>query len=293
MPSRLKLHSALFTVALLFSLNYLISKLGMREFSPLTFAWLRILGASIILAVIARNEPELSREDRRRVAGWAILGVVINQSLFLAGLALSTVQVAAILITTIPVFALGAAIAAKQETASWPHIAGIALAGAGALLVVGGEGFHGTWRSFAGAVMLILNCMSYALYLVVSKPHMSRLSARRVVARMFAVGTVILLPVAAWPMSRERWAAISPQAWLALALVIAGPTVGAYLLQAWALRHADSSSVAVYTYLQPVLASVLGAIFLGERLRGIVLVAAAMIFAGVFLATVRSRAAAA
>lgn len=288
--SRFRLHGALFTVALLFSLNYLISKLGMREFSPLTFAWLRILGASVILWLIARNEPELSRGDGRRVAGWAILGVVINQSFFLAGLALTTVQVAAILITTIPVFALAAAIFAKQETASIKHIAGIALAGAGALLVVGGEGLHGSWRSFAGAVMLILNCMSYALYLVVSKPHMARLSARRVVARMFAVGAIVLLPVAAWPMSQERWSAISPQAWLALGLVIAGPTVGAYLLQAWALRHADSSSVAVYTYLQPVLASLLGVFVLGEQLRGIVIIAAVMIFAGVFLASAPSRA---
>ena len=289
MPSKLKLHSALFTVALLFSLNYLISKLGMREFAPLTFAWLRILGAAIILSLIARNEPKLSREDARRVAGFAILGVVINQSLFLAGLALTSVQVAAILITTIPVFALAAAIFAKQETASMPHIAGIALAGAGALLVVGGEGFQGTWRSFAGALMLILNCMSYALYLVVSKPHMGRLSARRVVARMFAVGSVVLLPFAAWPLWNEQWGAISQQAWLALGLVIAGPTVGAYLLQAWALRHADSSSVAVYTYLQPVLASLLGVIFLGEHLRGIVILAGLMIFAGVFLATATSR----
>ena len=248
-------------------------------------------GAAIILNLIARNEPALSAEDSRRVTGFAILGVVINQSFFLGGLALTTVQVAAILITTIPVFALAAAIVAKQETASAARIAGIALAGAGALLVVGGESFHGTWKSFAGAMMLMINCLSYALYLVVSKPHMARLSARRVVARMFAVGTVILLPIAAWPMARQEWTQVSPRGWLALALVIAGPTVGAYLLQAWALRYADSSLVAAYTYLQPVMATLLGVAFLGETIRGIVIVAAVMIFAGVWLATVSPRSA--
>jgi len=66
--------------------------------------------------------------------------------------------------------------------------------------------------------------------------------------------------------------------------VILGPTVAAYLLQAWALRHADSSMVAAYTYLQPVLAGILGAIFLGERIRSMVVLAAAMIFSGVWLA---------
>jgi drug/metabolite transporter (DMT)-like permease len=284
MPSSVRLHAALFTVAFFFSANYVISKLGMREFSPMVFAWLRIAGAAGILAAIARGEPPLLGDDRRRVAGFAILGVVINAPLFLLGLSLTSVHVAAILITTIPVFALAAAIVAGRERASSYRIGGIALAGAGALLVVGGEGFHGTWRSILGAVLIVINCLSYALYLVISKPAMARLSARRVVARMFAVGTVVLLPFAAIPMMRQDWHALSPGAWLALALVIAGPTVGAYLLQAWSLRYADSSLVAAYTYVQPVLATLLGALFLAETLGPIVIAAAALIFSGVWLA---------
>ncbi|HEX2121877.1 MAG TPA: DMT family transporter, partial [Thermoanaerobaculia bacterium] len=277
-------HAALFTVALLFSLNYIISKLGMREFSPLSFAWVRVAGAAAILALVMRDAERLSREDSRRVAWFAVLGVAVNATLFLVGLSMTTVQVAAVLITTIPVFTLAAAIAVGQERATAARIGGIALAGAGALLVVGGESLVGTWRSFAGAVMIVVNCLSYSLYLVVSKPHMARLSARAVVARMFLVGSLLLLPVAAYSLATEEWASISPNAWLALALVIAGPTVAAYLLQAWALRHAESSMVAAYTYVQPVLASVLGALVLGEQIRPIVVLAAAMIFGGVALA---------
>jgi drug/metabolite transporter (DMT)-like permease len=284
MPSTARLHTALFAVAFFFSANYVISKLGMREFSPMVFAWLRIAGAAGILAVVARGEPPLVGDDRRRVAGFAILGVVINAPLFLLGLSLTSVHVAAILITTIPVFALAAAMVAGRERASAYRIGGIALAGAGALLVVGGESFSGTWRSVLGALLIVINCLSYALYLVISKPAMARLSARRVVARMFAVGTIVLLPFAAIPMARQNWHALSPGAWLALALVIAGPTVGAYLLNAWSLRYADSSLVAAYTYVQPVLATILGAVFLGETLHPIVIAAATLIFTGVWLA---------
>ena len=284
MPSALRLHGALFTVALLFSGNYIISKLGMREFSPLSFAWLRVAGAAIAMQFIARNETPLPPADARRVAGYAILGVVINQTLFLSGLAFTTVQASAILITTIPVFALGAAIIMGTERPTATRISGIALACAGALLVVGGESLTGSWRSVSGAVMIVANCLSFALYLVVSKPAMARLSARAVVARMFSVGTVLMLPIAAYSLWNEQWGAISTGAWIALLLVIAGPTVAAYLLNAWALRHADSSVVAAYTYIQPVLATILGAIVFGEEIRGTVLVAAAMIFAGVALA---------
>lgn len=282
--STLRLHTALFTVSLLFSANYVFSKFGMREFAPLVFAWLRIAGAAAVLAFLARGEGSFSRDDARRVAGFAILGVVINAPLFLLGLSMTSVHVAAILITTIPVFTLAAAIVLGRERASAARIGGIALACIGALLVVGGESFANTWRSVVGALLIVINCLSYALYLVISKPAMKRLSALPVVARMFAVGTVVLLPFAALPMIRQDWHALSGGAWVALGLVIAGPTVAAYLLQAWALRYADSSLVAAYTYIQPILATILGALLFAETMHPIVGAAAVLIFAGVWLA---------
>src|SRR5207248_9587199 len=127
-----------------------------------------------------------------------------------------------ILITTIPVFALAAAIVVGRERATAAKIGGIALAAAGALVVVGGEGFGGTTKSLIGDLLIVGNSLSYALYLVASKPAMARLSARRVIARMFAVSSVVMLPIAAWPMMHEQWRAVPPQAWYALAFVIAG-----------------------------------------------------------------------
>jgi drug/metabolite transporter (DMT)-like permease len=282
-PSKLRVHAVLLTVAVLFSLNYVVSKLGMREFAPLTFAWLRVAGSAILLWLFARREP-FPRTSFRRVTLFSILGVVINQTMFLSGLAFTSVHLAAILITAIPIFALGAAIVMGRERPSGMRIGGIVLACAGALLVVGGEGIHGTARSVIGTLMILTNCLSYALYLVVSKPDMAFLSPRAVVARMFVIGTVLMLPISGWSLAHESWSSISPRAWLALVLVILGPTVAAYLLQAWALRYADSSVVAAYTYVQPVLATIMAGVFFGESVRPIIAVAALMIFGGVWLA---------
>jgi drug/metabolite transporter (DMT)-like permease len=255
----------------------------MHELAPLSFAWLRCAGAAILLAFFARGAA-IPPEDARRLLLFSILGVVINQTLFLTGLAFTSVQVAAILVTSTPVFTLGGAILIGQERATAARIGGIALACAGALLVVGGEGWHGTTRSTIGTVLILVNCLSYAAYLVISKPYMAAASTRAVVARMFIVGTVLMLPVSAWSLAHERWSMISVRAWIALGIVIAGPTVAAYLLQAWALRHADSSLVAAQTYIQPVLAGVMAWMVFGERVRPVVAVAAAMIFTGVWLA---------
>ena len=131
--------------------------------------------------------------------------------------------------------------------------------------------------------MIVTNSLSYALYLVFSKPAMARMSARRVIARMFAIASIVMLPIAAWPMLHEPWRAIPAGAWWSLAFVIIGPTVAAYLMNAWALKYAESSVVAAYTYLQPVFAVILAAIFLHEEIKPIALLAGAMIVAGVYL----------
>jgi drug/metabolite transporter (DMT)-like permease len=199
-------------------------------------------------------------------------------------LALTSAHVAAILITTVPVFALAVAIALGAERATAAKIAGIALACTGALLVIGGEGIEGVGGALAGTLLLVGNCLAYAVYLVVSKPVMERLSPVRVISRMFAVGTVLMLPVSLPSLLREHWSAIPRSAWIELAFVVAGPTVVAYLLNAWALRHTDSSLVAAYTYVQPVLTAVLAWGFLHEQIRGIVILAGIMIFAGVAVA---------
>ena len=285
-PSRLLVHSAMLLVAVLFSLNYIISKIALGTFSPLTFAYLRVLGAALILNVLwrERDPAPLSRTDSRQLVGFALLGVVINQFLFLSGLALTSAHVAAILITLIPMFALGAAIVLRRERGTPSKFLGLALAASGALLVLGGEGIAaGASKSLLGDLMIVGNSLSYALYLVLSKPAMSRMSARRVISRMFAVAAGLMLPIAAWSLLHERWQQIPARSWIALLLVIAGPTVAAYVINAWALTHVESSLVATYSYLQPVITVFLAAGFLHETIRPIALAAGVMIIGGVYL----------
>ena len=259
----------------------------MHAFAPLAFAYLRVVGSALILNLLLRerNPAPVSREDSWRLAGYATIGVVLNQSLFLGGLALTSAHVAAILITTIPAFALGAALVSGRERATAAKIGGIALAAAGALLVVAREGLEGAEKSFIGDLLILANSLCYALYLVLSKPMMARLSARRVITRMFSVATVLMLPLALWPMLRQNWSSIPGRAWLGLLLVIVGPTVAAYLLNAWALAYADSSLVAAYSYFQPVVTIFLAAFFLGESVHPVGIAATAMIIGGVYLAS--------
>src|SRR5512140_373378 len=287
-------HLVLFAVAVLFSLNYILSKIALREISPLAFTYFRVCGSALLLAAInlgARTHRDLpvTRADWKAILLYAVLGVVINQILFIGGLSLTSAHDAAMLITTIPVFTLLAAIALSREAGSVGKFAGIGLAAAGALVLIGSKGAHGMSGSVIGDAMILVNCASYGLYLVLSKPMMLRLPARAVIQRMFYAGVPLMFPLTASACVRQDWRNVSSTAWLAAVGVIVGPTVAAYLLNGWALARAESSVVAAYSYLQPFVATILAAVFLGEVVKPVFFVSGVMIFGGVFLAS-RSRA---
>lgn len=290
--SRLAVHLVLTTVAVLFSANYILMKVALAGLDALALAWLRVAGSALLLgAIYVRHRTPLvpfTGREKRALLLYALLGVVFNQLLFIGGLARTTAQHAAILIVTIPVFALLVAIALGHERASAARAAGIFLAAAGAIAIPLRSGVGPGGGSLGGDVMIILNSFSYATYLVLSKPMMSRHSSVRVITALFVAGA-FLIPFSARSLAAVAWRQVPPGAWVALLLVIAGPTVGAYLLNGWALARAETSVVAAYTYLQPLLASLLAATFLGEQLSAPVAAAALLIIAGVWLAGRQSR----
>ena len=67
--------------------------------------------------------------------------------------------------------------------------------------------------------------------------------------------------------------------------IILVPTVGAYYLNAWALARVPPSTVAVYIYLQPLIAFALATLLLDETLSWRAVIASGLIFAGVLVVT--------
>jgi drug/metabolite transporter (DMT)-like permease len=100
---------------------------------------------------------------------------------------------------------------------------------------------------------------------------------------------VVSLPVAAYSWRGEEFGGISAGVLLILAYIILVPTIGAYYLNAWAGTRVPPSVVAIYIYLQPLLAFGLAPLVLGERWNSRTIVACLLIFAGVAVVTIRGK----
>jgi drug/metabolite transporter (DMT)-like permease len=238
------------------------------------YAWARATGP---IRIAPRDWP--------MIVFCALLGVVGNQMLFMHGLVRSTATNAAVLGSTIPVFTALFALALGREAVRAPRLAGIgvAMCGAVVLALARGDGPSMGSEHLTGNLMILGNSACYGLYLVVVRPLALRYSPIVLIAALFMVGTILVAPfgVYAWTQA----APLDGDTLASLAFLILVPTWGAYSLTQIALRHAESSLVASWIYLQPVVTATGAMIFLRERPGAATGVAAAFIFGGVWLST--------
>lgn len=285
-------HLALVMVQLLFGTWPIFGKIVLRSISSTSLVGLRICGAAIIFALVQRKLAVL-RHLPRRVLAWlvltSLLGVVVNQLLFVKGLSLTTAINATLLSTTIPVFTLVVSIALGHDQASVRNLAGIVLAAAGVAYLVDPFRASFSTENTWGNLLIVVNSFCYGAYIAVSRDLVKKYGALNLITWIFVIGSVMTFPFAGYAWSVESWEFVSISAWTSIAYIILVPTVGAYYLNAWALTRLAPSIVSVYIYMQPLIAFGLAPLILGEQISSRTLVACVLIFAGVAVVTIRSR----
>ncbi len=274
-----------------FGIHYVAAKVLLRSIPPLAWATIRVVCAAVVLLVVARLLRRPFPKKAADLGGLALLsvfGVIINQICFVEGLARTTPSHSALVNTTIPVGTLLVAWLLGRETLDGTKVAALAVSLAGVLCVIlpglsgGGEG------SLVGDLLTIANALSYALFLVLSKPILSRTDPLAATALLLAFGALGIVAVGAPAWGRFDMATLTPQAWALAAFIIVFATAGAYLGNSWALARVDSSFVALFIYLQPFIAVSLSAALHAQLPGWRELLGGALIFAGVYLAVPRA-----
>lgn len=282
-------HAALIAVQVMFASMASVGKIVLRELPPSALVAVRAPVAALLLLGLRALMPPWERVAPRDLAVLALhafFGIAANQLLFMLGLERSTATNAVVIGATIPVFTVGVAVALRRETATAAKIVGLVVACLGALVIVGADRFETGGRYLGGNLLILVNSLSFAIYLVISRPILERYRPLTVITWTMALGGAMLVPFGAAPLAAKA-AQVSATAWLALAYVILFPTVGTYFLNAWALRRAPSSVVAIYIYLQPVMGALIAAALLGERPTASVAAGGALIAVGIWLVTLR------
>jgi drug/metabolite transporter (DMT)-like permease len=162
-------------------------------------------------------------------------------------------------------------------------VVGIALAAFGVLLIIDPRIASFSSETTLGDLLIILNSLSYGIYVATSKDVITRNGAFRSMMWVFIFAAVICVPLGVNAMAAVDPQTITTATWLTILYIATFATAAPYLLNAWALARVNPSTVAVFIYLQPLIGFILAVIFLGEQIDLSFIIAAMLIFAGVYL----------
>ena len=285
-------HIALLAVQFMFGSAPILGKFALEAFPSFAIVGFRVGSSALAFYALNRVNGGLKLDKRIHYfyfALFALFGIVLNQMLFVHGLSLTTATNTSLLAVLIPVFAIVVSVLVGNDLLSWRKIGGVMLAGLGVIYLIDPTKASFSSTTTQGDILVILNSLSYAIYLAISKKLISRYGALKSIAWMFIFGSVINVPLGLYSLQSVELAEVSLKAWAALAGVVIFPTILAYYWNAWALARAEPSIVAVYIYLQPLIGTILAITVLGEGWSTRIFAAMILIFAGLFFVTRKKR----
>ena len=219
----------------------------------------------------------------------ALCGVGINQWLFVIGLKNSSPVNASIIATAVPIFVLLLAALVLKEPITAKKSLGVFLGVSGGLLLVfnSTQTTSGT-NSLWGDMLMLLNQLMYSVYLVLSKPLSRRYSSVIMMKWMFLFSTLALAPFCLQymqyvPMFHRETFNVSQL--YALLYLLFGATFVSFMLIPMALKQIRPTTVSMYNYVQPIIASAIAVAVGQDTFSMQKLLSAALVFVGVYLVT--------
>ncbi|MFB1004666.1 MAG: DMT family transporter [Bacteroidia bacterium] len=261
LDKKIGVHLALFIVALSYAGNFSFAKWAMPEYiSAYAFIVLRV-GAGMLFFVayyfLFNREKISDKSDYLKLAIAAFFGVSLNMTAFFKGLSMTSAINASVLMLLAPVFVvIFNAIGYKKNIKPLVYL-GIVVAFIGAALLVDVVNFSFSDSGVWGDLLVMLNATSYAFYLFYVTRLLKKYKATTITMYLFIFGFIYVLPIGARDLLLVEWRALPTKAVFAMGYVIAGITILAYLLNAWALQNSNSTTVGSYIYLQPLLATLI------------------------------------
>ncbi len=237
---------------------------------------------------LAKGDAWPSRRDWRNVAGLGVLYFALFPILFNASLIFTTAARGALALSTLPLLTMLVGAALGTEALTMRKTIGVLIAMSGvALALLSGlaSAPAGAWR---GDLLMVGAALCMALYSIWSKPVIGRSAPISFTAMAMGVGALCLILISLWRGSFEPVAQFGLPQWGAAFYLGAFGAALTFYLWAFALERTTPTRVAISVTVNPITASLVGAVLLGEPV-GLNLVAGIIaVFAGIWIATTAS-----
>ncbi len=277
----------------IYGITYTVAKDVMPlHIKPFGFILLRVGVATSLFWIIGsfffKIEP-IEKKDFLRLFAAALFGIAINMLSFFKGLSYTTPINAAVIMATAPIMVFVFSIFILKEKVLIRKIMGITIGLIGTvILIMYGQKSSATGSNIPlGNLLIFINATSYSLYLVIAKRLTVKYHPLTFARWIYLIGFLMVLPFGFHEFKAVQWQSLPTDIWWKIGFVVVLSTFITYLFNLYALTKLKPTTVGIFIYLQPVVATIFALYVGSDTLNTVKIFATICIFIGIYLVSVK------
>ncbi len=284
-------HIAMLIVNIIFGLNIPIAKsvLVNAGVDSLALTYFRMFGATLVFwaASLFIKTVKLTKKDFLILFLASLFGVGINQTTFIVGLKTTSPIDASLIVSLTPIITMLISAAYLKEPITTKKVIGVFIGCIGAVtLILSSNHFNfSDTRSWLGNGLCLVSSISYACYLVFFRDFIKKHHPITIMKWMFLFSTIIITPLSFSKVQAVDYANLDIQVYIKIAYVVLMATFLTYLLIPMGQKNLRPTTLTMYNYLQPLIASCVAVVFGQDVFGWEKALSTILVFLGVYMVT--------
>lgn len=273
---------------LIYGVTFTVAKDVMPVYlKPSAFILLRVSGATLVFWFIGLfiKKQKIDKQDYKKIVLASFFGIALNMLAFFKGLSLTTPISASVMMVTSPIMVLVFSSILIKKAIGKQRILGVFIGLIGTILLItygsasNGNATNSNWGNF----LVFINAASYGLYLVIVKDLITKYKPIVFVKWLYLFGLIFVLPFGYSELTTVVWQEIPTTIYWNIGFVVIFTSCITYLFNLYGLSKLKPTTVSVFIYLQPVIATIYALIVGSDTLSVVKICATLLIFFGVYL----------
>lgn len=281
-------HIALFVANVIFGFNTPITRTIVPEvLDPFVMTFFRMMGAAILFWAISpfTKKEKVPPRDIMLFFFASLFAIVLNQTSFIYGLSKTSPIDASLVVTLLPIVTMLLSAIIIKEPITWLKAVGVLTGASGAIILVLNSNNESSSGSMIGNLIVLGSVTSFALYLTLFKDLISRYSPLTAMKWMFLFAALLTFPMSFNLLTSTDISQFDTSVYLRIGYVVILATFLTYMLIPIGQKTIRPTTISMYNYLQPVMASILAIIIGLDKFGPDKIISAALVFMGVYIVT--------
>ena len=269
-----------------------VKQIAPHHIQALGISFSRIFFTAILLTmlpVFSGKKERIEKKDYLLLMVAGLLGVTLNQTFSIMGIASTNPIHSSLLIMSTPIIVTVLAAIFLKESFGGNKIIGLLLGLTGAFILIKSRATSGEVHppTMMGDGLILAGSVCYSTYLILIRKVSKKYSPITILRFVFLFGSLFSMPFSLNSFTTADWAAFSGWDWFSILYIVVLGTLAANLLMNWGVQQWGPSKTGTFVYFQPVFGTLGAVLLMGEQFSVVKAIAGLLIVAGVWVTSMR------